>query len=343
MADSRSSSEEVRSGDSEWTYYRERPDWADVKPLPQDDGPHPVVQIAYSERYKDVYDYFRAVLKSGEKSDRVLRLTEDAVELNPANYSVWHFRRDVLKSIGADIKEELKYCREIIEEHPKNYQVWQHRRVLVEWLNDPSQEIRFTEMILSQDQKNYHAWQHRQWVLQTFKLFDQEIDYIERLLEEDIRNNSAWNQRFFVVSQTSKWTADVVDRELKYTLKAIEKVPGNESAWNYLRGILDHGTDPASVSAARETVAEKCEALLAKGCTSSHLLGFVVELQEALLEEDVEDKKREEALERITFLCDQLAEEHDTIRKNYWNFIKKSLISKHGCDKVTRINDVDEA
>ena len=33
------------------------------------------------------------------------------------------FRREVLKAIGADLKDELHYSREMIEEHPKNYQV----------------------------------------------------------------------------------------------------------------------------------------------------------------------------------------------------------------------------
>jgi protein farnesyltransferase/geranylgeranyltransferase type-1 subunit alpha len=34
-------------------------------------------------------DIFRAVLKSGELSDRVLELTEDILNENAANYTVW--------------------------------------------------------------------------------------------------------------------------------------------------------------------------------------------------------------------------------------------------------------
>ena len=47
---------------------------------------------------KDVFDYFRAVLKSGEKSARVLTLTEEALDLNPANYTVWYYRFGFLRS-----------------------------------------------------------------------------------------------------------------------------------------------------------------------------------------------------------------------------------------------------
>ncbi len=47
MADS--SSDESSLG-VDWVFYKDRDEWKDVVPVEQDDGPFPVVQIAYSDK-----------------------------------------------------------------------------------------------------------------------------------------------------------------------------------------------------------------------------------------------------------------------------------------------------
>jgi protein farnesyltransferase/geranylgeranyltransferase type-1 subunit alpha len=106
-------------------------------------------------------DLFRAVLRSEEKSIRVLKLIEEILDLNAANYTVWQYRRRVLFDLNLDLNEELDFMDTFAEENPKNYQIWYHRRAIVEKLNDSSRELAFTAKVFSVDAKNYHAWSHR--------------------------------------------------------------------------------------------------------------------------------------------------------------------------------------
>lgn len=336
MSETSSSCASDSADSTPWVFYRDRPDWADVRPLPQDDGPDPVVRIAYSDKFRDVYDYFRAIYASKEVSQRALSLTMDAVELNPANYTAWHHRRFLLKELNVDLNEEMEYIRFVINGNPKNYQVWQHRRVLVEWLKDPSKEMRFTEIILSIDPKNYHVWQHRQWVMTAFNLFEGELEFVERLLDEDIRNNSAWNQRFFLIthtdSQNGQFSGDVLNRELTFTMNAIRKVLGNESAWNYFRGLIDNTAETEQAETRKkcwlfcQELFEQCDR---KSNSSSYLLGAMVDLYCDQLEAS-ESQSPKDDLVKAQELCGILAKEVDPIRKQYWEFMSRDLLVRFG-------------
>jgi protein farnesyltransferase/geranylgeranyltransferase type-1 subunit alpha len=71
-------------------YYTEDPAWADVLPLPQDDGGmHPLAAIAYTEEYSSAMGYLRALMAANEFSERGLALTEHIINMNPAHYTVW--------------------------------------------------------------------------------------------------------------------------------------------------------------------------------------------------------------------------------------------------------------
>jgi len=301
-----------------WMPYSKLADWKDVVPIFQSEQERSVVNIAYSEKFAEVFAYFRAILQLNERSERTLQLTKEAAILNPANYTVWQFRREILKHINKDLHDELKFCRDIIDENPKNYQIWHHRRIIVELIKDPSKELDFTARILRDDAKNYHAWQHRQWVVNEFKLWSDELDYCRRLLTEDIRNNSAWNHRYFVISSTSGYTPEVLDREVKLTLELIRKAPNNESAWNYLSGILEVGGVDSYVG-----VWDFCRQLYDDDkCKSSYLLAFMV----SCLIERIE--KRETNKSEIVFEAENLLSELesiDPIRKQYWLYLRKNF------------------
>lgn len=47
-----SDSSDEEFNEKNFVLYKDRPDWKDVTPIPQDDGEEPVVAIAYSKRCK---------------------------------------------------------------------------------------------------------------------------------------------------------------------------------------------------------------------------------------------------------------------------------------------------
>jgi protein farnesyltransferase/geranylgeranyltransferase type-1 subunit alpha len=317
-----SSSEE--SEEDDWIPFSKRPEWADVQPVPQDDGPYPICPINYSEQFRETMDYFRAIILKDERSERALQLTNEAIELNAANYTAWYFRRLCLFALGSDLKSELHRMIEVALDNSKNYQVWYHRRLLLEKLKaDPdaavlaNKELELTAMALKDDNKNYHAWSHRQWVLSTFKVWDKELDYIESLIKLDWRNNSAWNQRYFVLTSTTDMNNDLKAKEIEFAIKWIKTSPNNSSPWTYMLGLVkDNKFSDFPM------IAEFCNESKNKYVTCAHLFSTLIDICE---EEYLATKDGAKLTEALGY-CDLLANSIDELRKKYWLY-KKGLLS----------------
>ncbi|KAF2071917.1 hypothetical protein CYY_006774 [Polysphondylium violaceum] len=309
-----------------YTPFGEREEWNDVKPIEQNDGEHPICPIAYSEEFKDKMNYFRAILKSQEKSLRVIDLLNEIVEDNASNYTVWFYRREVLKAfeenkIDFDIEGEMEFLTDMSESDPKNYQVWNHRRFIFEHYfahkdNGSEKEKEYLNNMLLSDSKNYHAWSHRQWLLKTFKQWSGELEYVDKLLSLDHRNNSAWNHRYFVLSNTLSFPfgKDIIDREIEYSLRSIKLSPNNESPWSYLRGLFKN----QKISDYPELLVTLKE-LKAKYIGCSHVNSLIIDIYE--------EQSTKDSLEQALVLCKLLSSTVDQIHQKYWNY-KHSSIEK---------------
>ncbi|TFL01666.1 protein prenylyltransferase [Pterulicium gracile] len=315
--------------------YSDDPQWVDVTPIPQYDGINPVAPILYTDEYKDATDYFRGVLKSGEKSERVLELTERVIRMNPAHYTAWQYRYQTILALGTPLDEEITLMNDIAMDHLKTYQVWHHRRLILTQTKQAAQELAFLVKVLGLDNKNYHTWAYRQWILSHFSdddLWRHELEFVDSMLRDDIRNNSAWHHRFFVLFEAGVRAGDedreaLARQEILYSKERISLAPNNASAWNYLRGVLDRsGTEYSSLAGFVEPYAGL------PGPTASDADTIDTENPApqpgarlpsvAALEfmADVYEKQGGERLADARKLWTSLAREHDTIRQKYWEY-----------------------
>ncbi|KAI1174013.1 putative geranylgeranyltransferase type I alpha subunit [Nemania sp. FL0916] len=324
--------------------YANDPEWDDVVPIPQDEPEGALSVIAYTEHYAEAMGYLRAVMAVKEYSPRCLRLTEHIIDLNPAHYTVWLYRLEIVKALNIPIPDELEWLNDVSLEHLKNYQIWHHRQQLID-MHYPtiqsdadavaalaSDEHSFLTRMLSKDTKNYHVWSYRQYMVRRLGLWDSdtEMGNVDMMINQDVRNNSAWAHRFFLVFSNTAYStpdshgtehdprvpAQVIDREISYTREMIKAAPQNQSPWNYFRGVLVKGGRPL------QTVREFAETFVSnlgegegsESVRSSHALDLLADIYK----EAGETEKADLCLRR-------LGEKWDRIREGYWEYRRQML------------------
>mmetsp|Transcript_16503 Transcript_16503/g.25654 ORF Transcript_16503/g.25654 Transcript_16503/m.25654 type:complete len:367 (-) Transcript_16503:455-1555(-) len=339
----------------------------DITPIEQNDGPNPVCAIAYTAQFIVAYNYLRAILAKDERSERALQLTALCVKLNPANYTVWHFRRQCLEELyknkggnihhdGEDDDSHLKMLELDLQlaaslggDNPKNYQIWYHRRALLQMIlfgsnagvNDKSldrvrQELAYISFVLGNDGKNYHAWSHRQWIIKTSnrdELWNEEFDFGEKLIQIDPRNNSVWNHRWFISHRgqhQSSLSLNDARTEAQYALDGAALDPYNESPWRYLIGILKEqrkSNDSASVQLLVDDFETKTMDLRSVLENAGRDPDACSNMISARIDM-LELKGDSDSLKLASLLANGLGINHDTIRKKYWLLREKELASR---------------
>jgi len=318
----------------------------DVDPVPQDDGPTSVCRIDYPPNFVKAYDYFRAVLRRKELTPRALQLTRLCLEQNPANYTVWHYRRLCLYADATTtddwmtlISNDLALAAELGGANPKNYQIWYHRRaILTEFAKQGGDslqqfaeaEMKYVATVLEADGKNYHAWSHRQWLLRMINdenTWKDELAYTDELIDKDIRNNSAWNQRWFVTHRGGEMTTNP-SAEVEYALTKAAADPFNESPFTYFLAICKELYKDQFKTFQNELVPKyltKLQTLVPTNDDDE----FIVPVSPYVLSAQVECLAYlgdSDSLQKAGTVLDRLVESVDPIRRKYWTLRKSQLV-----------------
>ncbi|KYK57242.1 hypothetical protein DCS_04249 [Drechmeria coniospora] len=310
------------------------PEWDDVIPIPSNEAEDALARIAYPDDYAEAVSYLRAVMAAEECSPRCLRLTELVIAMNPAHYTVWLYRFQIVKTLQLPVVDEIQWLNEVALENLKNYQIWHHRQLLMDYhyprIASDAEVVKklgksegdFISTMLVEDTKNYHVWSYRQYLVEKLGLWTpNELGCTQNMIEDDVRNNSAWAHRFFVVFSDPKVSTkglpstahdpkvpdSIIDREVSYAKEKITSAPQNQSGWNYLRGVLAKGGRSAT------TVSDFADQFVSglgeedEKVQSSHALDLLSEVYS----EKKETTKAKLCLQRLW-------EKWDPVREGYW-------------------------
>ncbi|KAF9345056.1 CAAX geranylgeranyltransferase alpha subunit [Mortierella sp. AD094] len=344
--------------DDEVPFY-EKPEWADVVPIPQDDGPNPLVPIAYTKEYSTTMDYFRAICRSQEQSERALELTKIVIELSPSHYTVWHCRQKLLKALNKDLAEELEWIKWMSSENPKSYQIWHHRQVIVDHMSAVFLPASLTTSVTASSLTTaptipYHELPESQQKAAR-DMVNVELEFIAKALAEDSKNYHAWSYRQWVLAHFGQgpWW----EEELKYLDDLLAIDIRNNSAWNqrfhvvtigpqglteevvqreieYAKLKIDRTPNNESpwvylsgiLHKAKHPLSEVkdfCEGLVPR--IQANLSPFLHSTLLDIYEQEAKEQKKAESLTKAKSEAALLAEKIDPIRRKYWDWKKTQL------------------
>lgn len=209
--------------------------------IPRVSGVKATTGLGLEQEFRKINEYTELVNAVNAKvheriyTKDVLNMTTKLLEMNPEYYTIWNYRRLLLRSFFAEgpnlesqdgpssahiqqyIVSDLAFLLPLLRKFPKCYWIWNYRL----WLLDeasrllPSadayqlwqKELGLVGKMLSLDSRNFHGWGYRVRVVEEIEKLsleaesssssqtESEYDYTTRMIESNLSNFSAWHRR----------------------------------------------------------------------------------------------------------------------------------------------------
>ncbi|ANZ73998.1 BA75_01666T0 [Komagataella pastoris] len=302
-------------------------EWNDITPIDIAETTAPLCHILYTEEFKKVMGYAKALMARKEYSERAYFITDEVINIASAHYTVWKYRFDIVVHLKKNLVKELDWCDNIAYENEKNYQIWPYRQQIIELLEKETESIDdllkleypLLDIMIEQDSKNYHVWSHRRWLVEKFNLYrtQRELEFTNDKINLDVRNNSAWNHRFLVqfgdIVSNSRYDEKYLRDEIILTKDKIDLCPENSSSWNYLQAVYKKFSEILSIDELNSFTIQYTHLVENPRVISTQALELTAEIYQK------SDKNKSEEIYEL------LSTTYDPIRKNYWGFCKNLL------------------
>ncbi|PWY87670.1 geranylgeranyl transferase type II alpha subunit [Aspergillus heteromorphus CBS 117.55] len=185
------------------------------------------------EKYRELDQSVRDKVAAQQYTPETLQKITELLTSNPEYYTVWNYRRQVLRSefsraasagseeatggqIATLIKDDLMFLIPLLRSFPKCYWIWNYRT----WLLDEAkrllpvptarkfwqEELALVGKMLSLDSRNFHGWGYRLFVVETLRelrseeleekdMTRTEFEYAKKMIGANLSNFSAWHYR----------------------------------------------------------------------------------------------------------------------------------------------------
>ncbi|PYH45233.1 Rab geranylgeranyltransferase BET4 [Aspergillus saccharolyticus JOP 1030-1] len=185
------------------------------------------------EIYRELEQSVRERIALHQYTPETLQKISELLSSNPEYYTIWNYRRQVLRSefaraesngsneaaaeqVAALIKSDLLFLIPLLKSFPKCYWIWNYRV----WLLDEAkrllpasiasrfwqEELGLVSTMLNLDSRNFHGWGYRRFVIETLREFKSaeqtdedmtkaEFDYAKKMIGANLSNFSAWHYR----------------------------------------------------------------------------------------------------------------------------------------------------